>query len=156
MINGCLFINRALNKHTRTYTLSLSVDTGEAQSVNLVPPLTYRITTTLTARLALDRTTMRLLVLLLLFSVFLVASGANRTFAVDYDNDRFLKDGQPYRYVSGTIHYFRVPEKYWKDRLMKLRALGCNAVQTYAGNFLKCDIDRRNFQIRHVVVARAG
>ncbi|KAH9413521.1 Beta-galactosidase-1-like protein [Dermatophagoides pteronyssinus] len=55
----------------------------------------------------------------------------SRTFIVDYPNDRFLKDGQPFRYVSGSIHYFRVPKQYWQDRLKKMRSGGLNAIQTY-------------------------
>ena len=54
-----------------------------------------------------------------------------RSFVIDYDNDRFLKDGQPFRYISGCLHYFRVPRYYWYDRLMKMKAGGLNAVQTY-------------------------
>uniref|UniRef100_A0A914V270 Beta-galactosidase n=1 Tax=Plectus sambesii TaxID=2011161 RepID=A0A914V270_9BILA len=72
---------------------------------------------------------MRLLLLFLCGAV--TAASASRTFEIDYENNCFLKDGQPYRYISGTIHYFRVPAKYWEDRLLKMRALGCNAVQTY-------------------------
>ena len=53
-----------------------------------------------------------------------------RTFTIDYDNNRFLKDGKPFQYVSGTIHYFRVPHQYWRDRLQKLRYSGANAVET--------------------------
>ncbi|KAL1438027.1 hypothetical protein MTO96_048482 [Rhipicephalus appendiculatus] len=34
----------------------------------------------------------------------------NRSFVVDYENDRFLKDGEPFQYVSGSIHYFRIPK----------------------------------------------
>lgn len=56
---------------------------------------------------------------------------ANRSFTVDYDDDQFLKDGVPFRYVSGSIHYFRVPREFWKDRLYKIRMAGLNAVQTY-------------------------
>ena len=33
------------------------------------------------------------------------------------------------RYISGSIHYFRVPEKLWRDRLTKIRAAGFNAIQ---------------------------
>ena len=33
------------------------------------------------------------------------------------------------RYISGSIHYFRVPEGLWKDRLTKVRAAGFNAIQ---------------------------
>jgi beta-galactosidase len=32
---------------------------------------------------------------------------SQRTFQVDYKNNVFLKDGQPFRYISGEIHYFR-------------------------------------------------
>lgn len=32
---------------------------------------------------------------------------------------------------SGSMHYFRVPSEYWRDRLRKMRAVGLNAVQTY-------------------------
>ena len=33
----------------------------------------------------------------------------SRSFTVDYENDCFLKDGEPFRYISGSFHYFRVP-----------------------------------------------
>ena len=36
-----------------------------------------------------------------------------------------------FRYISGSLHYSRVPSYYWKDRLQKLYAAGLNAVQTY-------------------------
>lgn len=32
---------------------------------------------------------------------------------------------------SGAIHYFRVPQDYWRDRLKKLKAAGLNTVETY-------------------------
>ena len=53
-----------------------------------------------------------------------------RSFTIDYDNYCFLKDGKPFRYISGGMHYFRVPRVYWKDRLLKMKAAGLNAVQT--------------------------
>ena len=53
------------------------------------------------------------------------------TFTVDYYNNRFVKDGKSFRYASGSIHYSRVPSSLWKDRLMKMRAGGLNAIQTY-------------------------
>lgn len=52
-----------------------------------------------------------------------------RSFTVD--NRTFFKDGKPFRFVSGGMHYFRVPHEYWRDRLRKLRAMGANAVETY-------------------------
>ncbi|KAF7389061.1 hypothetical protein HZH66_010198 [Vespula vulgaris] len=56
---------------------------------------------------------------------------SNFSFAVDYTNNQFLLDGQPFRYVSGSFHYFRTPRRYWRDRLRKMRAAGFNAVSTY-------------------------
>ena len=47
-----------------------------------------------------------------------------RSFTIDYVADTFLLDGQPFRYVSGSIHYFRVPKELWQDRLRKIRAGG--------------------------------
>ena len=38
----------------------------------------------------------------------------------------FLSD---IRYIAGSIHYFRVPEELWEDRLTKIRAAGFNAIQ---------------------------
>uniref|UniRef100_H0WYG7 Beta-galactosidase n=2 Tax=Otolemur garnettii TaxID=30611 RepID=H0WYG7_OTOGA len=54
-----------------------------------------------------------------------------KTFKIDYSRDRFLKDGQPFRYISGSIHYSRLPRFYWKDRLLKMKMAGLNAIQTY-------------------------
>lgn len=45
--------------------------------------------------------------------------------------DRFYLDGNPFQIISGAIHYFRVVPQYWRDRLEKLRAMGCNTVETY-------------------------
>lgn len=45
--------------------------------------------------------------------------------------DQFYLDNQPFKIISGAIHYFRVVPQYWRDRLQKLRALGCNTVETY-------------------------
>ena len=69
------------------------------------------------------------------FAAFGCCTG-ERSFTIDYKNDRFLKDGHPFRYISGSMHYFRVPSSLWEDRLKKISAAGLNAVQTYvAWNF---------------------
>lgn len=67
---------------------------------------------------------------ILLFISF-VHSSSSRSFTIDYENDVFLKDGEPFRYISGSFHYFRVAEFYWKDRLAKMKAAGLNTLQTY-------------------------
>lgn len=33
--------------------------------------------------------------------------------------------------MSGAMHYFRVIPEYWEDRLLKLKEMGCNCVETY-------------------------
>ena len=45
--------------------------------------------------------------------------------------DKFYLNGDPFQIISGAMHYFRVPRAYWRDRLEKLRAMGCNTVETY-------------------------
>ena len=46
--------------------------------------------------------------------------------------DGFYLNNEPFRIIAGAIHYFRVPREYWRDRLIKLKACGFNAVETYA------------------------
>lgn len=43
----------------------------------------------------------------------------------------FLLNGEPFQIISGAIHYFRIVPEYWRDRLEKLKAMGCNTVETY-------------------------
>lgn len=45
--------------------------------------------------------------------------------------DDFYLNGQKIKLISGGIHYFRIHPTYWRDRLEKLKALGCNTVETY-------------------------
>ncbi|MCQ2387865.1 MAG: beta-galactosidase [Clostridia bacterium] len=47
------------------------------------------------------------------------------------EKDAILIDGEKTKIMSGAMHYFRVVPKYWKDRLLKLKELGCNCVETY-------------------------
>ncbi|XP_039350758.1 beta-galactosidase-1-like protein isoform X1 [Mauremys reevesii] len=61
----------------------------------------------------------------------LEACAGARSFQVDYAHDCFRKDGAPFRYISGSIHYARVPRPAWRDRLLKMYMSGLNAVQVY-------------------------
>ncbi|XP_049744208.1 beta-galactosidase-1-like protein isoform X4 [Elephas maximus indicus] len=72
-----------------------------------------------------------LLSLLLPFLTLLLPQADTRSFVVDRDHNRFLLDGVPFRYVSGSLHYFRVPRVLWADRLFKMRMSGLNAIQFY-------------------------
>lgn len=74
---------------------------------------------------------LKAIILLSYLSVDLRVVVAERTFEIDFANDRFLKDGEPFRYISGSIHYFRIPSALWRDRLTRVRALGLNAIQFY-------------------------
>lgn len=57
------------------------------------------------------------------------ASTPARSFQLDYEEDCFRKDGVPFRYISGSIHYARVPRPAWRDRLLKMYMSGLSAVQ---------------------------
>ena len=45
--------------------------------------------------------------------------------------DNFYLNNEPFKVISGAIHYFRTVPEYWQDRLEKLKAMGCNTVETY-------------------------
>ncbi|CAE7938401.1 GLB1 [Symbiodinium sp. KB8] len=45
--------------------------------------------------------------------------------------DDFVLDGQVHRIISGSVSYFRVLPPQWRDRMEKLKALGCNAAEVY-------------------------
>ncbi|CAB3410309.1 unnamed protein product [Caenorhabditis bovis] len=50
------------------------------------------------------------------------------SFKIDAVNRQFLLDGDPFRYIAGEIHYFRIPHQKWDDRLKRVRSLGLNAI----------------------------
>ena len=58
-----------------------------------------------------------------------VAAPAPHTFG--YAGEHFLLDGKPFVIISGEMHYPRVPQPYWRDRMRKMRALGLNTLCTY-------------------------
>jgi beta-galactosidase len=43
----------------------------------------------------------------------------------------FLLDGEPFRILSGALHYFRVHPDSWADRVEKARLMGLNTLETY-------------------------
>ncbi|TCM35316.1 beta-galactosidase family protein [Kribbella sp. VKM Ac-2568] len=43
----------------------------------------------------------------------------------------FLLDGEPFRILSGALHYFRVHPESWADRIEKARLMGLNTIETY-------------------------
>ncbi|XP_058911538.1 beta-galactosidase-1-like protein isoform X5 [Kogia breviceps] len=84
----------------------------------------------------------------------LLTQADTRSFVVDRDHDRFLLDGAPFRYVSGSLHYFRVPRVLWADRLFKMRLSGLNAVQLYVPwNYHEPEPGVYNFNASHDLFA---
>ena len=57
------------------------------------------------------------------------ATPSPHTFTVGPDH--FLLDGKPFQILSGEMHYPRVPQASWRDRMKKARALGLNTISTY-------------------------
>jgi beta-galactosidase len=57
------------------------------------------------------------------------ASTTARTFTIG--DEHFLLDGEPFRILSGALHYFRVHPDLWADRIHKARLMGLNTIETY-------------------------
>lgn len=56
-------------------------------------------------------------------------TSAAREFAIGETD--FLLDGEPFRVLSGALHYFRVHPGQWADRIRKARLMGLNTIETY-------------------------
>lgn len=50
---------------------------------------------------------------------------------VEIREDKILIDGNPTRIISGAMHYFRVHNELWDDRLDRAVAMGVNCIETY-------------------------
>ena len=57
------------------------------------------------------------------------AAAQARSFAIG--DEHFLLDGEPFRILSGALHYFRVHPALWADRIHKARLMGLNTIETY-------------------------
>ena len=55
--------------------------------------------------------------------------GAKMTFEIK--NGQFMRDGKAIKIISGAVHYFRNLPDTWRDIFKKMRAAGCNCVETY-------------------------
>ncbi|MFK4103268.1 glycoside hydrolase family 35 protein [Streptomyces sp. NPDC019531] len=51
--------------------------------------------------------------------------------ALTTSSDGFLLHGEPFRIISGAMHYFRIHPDQWTDRLHKARLMGLNTIETY-------------------------
>ena len=50
---------------------------------------------------------------------------------ISTEGGKIIINGSPEKIVSGAMHYFRIVPEYWKDRMWKLKELGCNCLETY-------------------------
>ena len=90
-----------------------------------------------------------------------------------WDSTCFFVNDVPTPLISGEFHYFRVPKKDWRARLLLLKESGANAVATYIpwnihepteGNILFDDIPERSLnsflslctELGIMVIARPG
>lgn len=55
----------------------------------------------------------------------------NHNVGLKVENSSFTLDGSSFLIIAGTIHYVQVPRKYWRDRLLKLKACGFNTLTTW-------------------------
>ncbi|KAI8959873.1 glycoside hydrolase family 35 protein [Daldinia sp. FL1419] len=51
--------------------------------------------------------------------------------AFTYDRRSFLLHGEPYVIIGGQMDPQRIPPAYWRDRLVKARAMGLNTIFSY-------------------------
>uniref|UniRef100_A0AAY4AI47 Beta-galactosidase n=1 Tax=Denticeps clupeoides TaxID=299321 RepID=A0AAY4AI47_9TELE len=71
--------------------------------------------------------------LLFLKHLQILPSGRNlsRKEGLSVNSSQFTLSGEPFRIIGGSLHYFRVPKAYWKDRMLKMKACGINTLTTY-------------------------
>ncbi|KAK2828851.1 hypothetical protein Q5P01_019885 [Channa striata] len=55
----------------------------------------------------------------------------SRKVGLNANSSQLTLEGEPFHILGGSIHYFRVPRAYWRDRLMKMKACGINTLTTY-------------------------
>lgn len=70
---------------------------------------------------------------LLFIAVVALAAGHARsqTSVLTIESNRFMKNGQPWRILSGSMHYFRLHPDHWQDRMERVKATGLNTVSFY-------------------------
>ncbi|ROL54172.1 Beta-galactosidase-1-like protein 2 [Anabarilius grahami] len=52
----------------------------------------------------------------------------NRSVGLGVNSSQFTLGGKPFHVLGGSLHYFRLPRAYWKDRMVKIKACGLNTL----------------------------
>ncbi|XP_047372396.1 beta-galactosidase-1-like protein 2 isoform X2 [Sciurus carolinensis] len=55
----------------------------------------------------------------------------HRQLGLQAKGKHFMLEDSIFWIFGGSIHYFRVPREYWRDRLLKMKACGLNTLTTY-------------------------
>lgn len=66
------------------------------------------------------------LLLLALLCVQFLAAGDFKI-----EGGQFILDGRPVQLICGEMHYPRIPQEYWRDRIRRAKAMGINTISTY-------------------------
>ncbi|XP_043937104.1 beta-galactosidase-1-like protein 2 isoform X1 [Protopterus annectens] len=59
------------------------------------------------------------------------AKMSRRNLGLQAESEDFTLEGEKFRIFGGSLHYFRVPKLYWRDRMLKMKACGLNTLTTY-------------------------
>ncbi|XP_070345985.1 beta-galactosidase-1-like protein 2 isoform X2 [Equus asinus] len=54
-----------------------------------------------------------------------------RQLGLQAKDQNFMLEDSTFWIFGGSVHYFRVPKEYWRDRLLKMKACGLNTLTTY-------------------------
>ena len=68
---------------------------------------------------------------LLLFFWLFTAIAQRPVHTLSFNEKDFLLDGKPLQLISGEMHFARIPQEYWRDRLKMAKAMGLNTIATY-------------------------
>lgn len=69
--------------------------------------------------------------LLLLLLLPLLSSCRSNKVNFEIKENAFFIDGKPAQFICGEMHYPRIPQEYWRDRIQRAKAMGINTISTY-------------------------